>query len=95
MPKPGAGSALLSAPWGGSQQLSRASRQHWRGTGEALASCPASPQTQGWPGREAYRSVTSVGAALLAQGAKRQLEAWGRGGQTCARAGLGIWVCMG
>lgn len=58
--------------------------------GEALAPCPASIEMQGWPGMEACRNAANVGAVLLAQGIKRQLEAWGRGGQRSVRAGLGV-----
>ncbi|OPJ71120.1 hypothetical protein AV530_017402 [Patagioenas fasciata monilis] len=77
-PKCGAGSALLlAAPE--RQRLSRVSCQHRLGMGEALASCPVSLETQGWPGMEARRNAANVGAVLLAQGIKRQLEARGQG----------------
>lgn len=65
------------------------------GTVEALASCPASPQTPGWPGTEACRNAANMGDVLLAQDTKGELEAWGGGGQTNMRAGLSVRVRMG
>lgn len=77
--------------WDGSHLLSGVSYQPWWRMWEALASCPATPQVWGWPGTKACRNATNTGAMLLAQDAKKPLEAPGREVQGLGSACDFVW----